>query len=311
MAEPSKREAREQEIKDKREFVKRLIEEVELYEKTAKPWLSVSKDIFDKFSLSSLTPVSATLNRPKKAGAKFSILWSITKTLVPFYIGNVPKAVVRRRYADKEQLARIASEVLERTLNFEINEQDYKGIFKKVVLDFVLTARGVAWMRYENEYKQNEAGEEILEYESSVLDYVFFEDFSHAVRKDWEEVKKDGWVARKIAMTKRQVRERFGEELANAINFPTKETHDEQETNDDYEKSSDTTKRLEAVVNVYEMWHAVYKKIFWFCKEFTDDVLQEAEDKYKLKGFFPCPKPFYGTLSNASLIPVPDYLHYE
>ena len=40
------------------------------------------------------------------------------------------------------------------------------------------------------------------------------------------------------------------------------------------------------------------------------DVLESKDPQYDLVGFFPCPRPAYGTLTNEDLMPVPDPLQY-
>src|SRR5690606_10168895 len=37
----------------------------------------------------------------------------------------------------------------------------------------------------------------------------------------------------------------------------------------------------------------------------------ESEPFLNLDGFYPCPRPAYGTIKRRSLIPVPDYVRYE
>src|SRR5690606_13303888 len=44
--------------------------------------------------------------------------------------------------------------------------------------------------------------------------------------------------------------------------------------------------------------------------EGVDVLLDESEPELKLSGFFPCPKPAFGTLRRRSLIPVPDWQRY-
>jgi hypothetical protein len=40
-------------------------------------------------------------------------------------------------------------------------------------------------------------------------------------------------------------------------------------------------------------------------------ILDSRDDPLQLENFFPCPKPLYATLTNESLVPVPDYTLYQ
>ena len=51
--------------------------------------------------------------------------------------------------------------------------------------------------------------------------------------------------------------------------------------------------------------------MLWLCRGHKRGLLDKREDPLGLEGFFPCPMPAYGTLTNDSLMPVPDYLQYE
>ena len=59
------------------------------------------------------------------------------------------------------------------------------------------------------------------------------------------------------------------------------------------------------VAAVWELWHAPKKQVHWFVRDFKDKMLDSVDDPYGLDGFFPCPRPAYGTLSNKNLIPTP------
>src|SRR6185436_13853707 len=61
---------------------------------------------------------------------------------------------------------------------------------------------------------------------------------------------------------------------------------------------------------IYEAWRKSTKTVCWFHKEMKD-VLEELPDPLELEEFFPCPKPLYATLTNESLVPVPDYSLYQ
>jgi len=175
--------------------------------------------------------------------AKFNILWSNVQTLIPAVYSKMPKADVSRRFGDNDPIGRVASILVERALDFEIEHYtDFRSTMRYAVEDRFLGGRGVAWVRYEPhvtqvpgmpeggdglqvtedtdeaETKDYTAGQvepmEQIEYECAPTDYVHWADFGHSVARTWEEVTQ---VWRWVYMTKEALVERFGEEAARNI----------------------------------------------------------------------------------------------
>src|SRR5690606_25875041 len=65
----------------------------------------------------------------------------------------------------------------------------------------------------------------------------------------------------------------------------------------------------EGKVPVWEVWHKADKRVYWVA-EGVSVMLDEGKPHYDLQGFFPCPRPAYGTLRPRTLLPVPDYRRY-
>src|SRR5690606_26745487 len=61
---------------------------------------------------------------------------------------------------------------------------------------------------------------------------------------------------------------------------------------------------------VEEIWDAATRTVIWL-GDGVDVPLDMKEDYLHLRGFFPCPRPLYSTLTNDSLIPIPDYCQYQ
>ena len=73
----------------------------------------------------------------------------------------------------------------------------------------------------------------------------------------------------------------------------------------------DEVPMLFATAEVFEIWDAPSKKVYWICRSYKDKVLDSKDDPLGLEQFFPCIKPILGTVTNDSMIPVPEYLQYE
>ena len=257
-------------------------------------------------------------NTDDTQNAKFNILWSNVQILVPATFARVPQPDVSRRFRDQDPVGRVSALMLERGLEFETQHYpDYRDTMRQCVQDRFLGGRGTAWIRYEPHFKtvtptitDEENGEQItedveaaqpeeqLDYECAPVDYVAWKDFGHSVARTWEEVT---LVWRKVYMSEASVKERFGEEIAKKIPYDS--------TPEDI-KRSDKTANVKQQACVFELWDKEDGVAVWFSKSMKE-FLDEKEDPLKLQHFFPCPKPLYATLTNESLIPVPDFTLYQ
>jgi hypothetical protein len=248
--------------------------------------------------------------------AKFNILWSNVQTLIPAVYAKLPKADVTRRFGDGDPVGRVASQLLERALDFEIEHYpDFRSTMRYCVEDRFLGGRGVAWVRYEPHVAPQgieddglqvtedvEQGEnavlEQIDYECAPTDYVHWKDFGHSTARTWEEVSQ---VWRWVYMTKEALIERFGEEAAAKIPLDQG-----PEPLNAYNESKKTYNRAK----ICELWDKETLKVYWFCKGLPQ-IIDVRDDPLELEGFFPCGRPLYATLTSDSLVPVPDFVLYQ
>jgi len=250
--------------------------------------------------------------------AKFNILWSNVQTLIPAVYAKLPKADISRRFGDNDQVGRVAAQLIERAVDFEIEHYpDFRATMKYCVEDRFLGGRGVAWVRYEPHVspigveddglqvtEDIERGEgappdlEQIEYECAPVDYVHWKDFGHSQARTWEEV---GQVWRWVYMTREALAERFGEEMARKI--PTDQGPDQLNAYRDSKRQSNLAK-------ICELWDKETLKVYWFTKGMPQ-VIDVRDDPLGLEGFFPCPKPLYATTTSDNLVPVPDFVLYQ
>jgi hypothetical protein len=259
----------------------------------------------------------------RNPNARFNILWSNVQVIQPAIFARLPRPDVSRRFRDNDAIGRVASMMLERALEFEIEHYgDYKSAMNNSVLDRLLGGRGVSWVRYEPHFEadeeqpddgleitedsdeaetpegmENESPERI-EYECCPVDYISWRDFGHTVARTWEEVTA---VWRKVYMSRPALVERFGEELGYQIPLDTKPDDLKQSY-----KSDDGV--YEALI--YEVWDKETGKVLWISKS-LGKILDERDDPLQLENFWPCPKPLYSTLTTDSLEPIPDFVIYQ
>jgi len=286
--------------------------QIQTYEQEFKTWETRSKKIVKRYKD----------ERPDnlKSAALFNILWSNVQTLSPALYAKNPIPNVDRRFEDDDKLGTVSARVLERAISYFTDSDMFGNIMRQVVQDRLLPGRGTAWVRYVPNFRdvQVQGSEDVREegaqvtddqpkdseedpeqelYSEDVIpDYVHWTDFGHTWGRTWEEVRA---VWRKVYLTRKQLKKRFGEELAETI--PLDYT---PKKNDD--KIPDAGKRA----TVYEIWDKESSKAYWIHKEMVDP-LDVRDDPLKLKDFFPCPKPLFATLANDNLIPTPDYIQYQ
>jgi hypothetical protein len=242
-------------------------------------------------------------------GSRFNILWSNVQVLRPSLYGRPAKPEVTRRYMDADPVGRLASTILERCLDYEVEQfPDFDESMSSVVEDRLLPGRGTVWMRFEG---FDENGAQITSSEETEnegigeahapVDYVYWKDFSHSPARTWDEV---WWVARATYLTIQEGVDRFGEV------FRTVPLGDYQEDHSRSKKDRATSPQFAKKAKVFEIWNKRTSTVCWIAKDFLP-VLDERPDPLQLEGFFPCPKPLFATTTNGSLIPVPDYVEYQ
>ncbi len=290
------------------------------YERSYKRWEARADRIVKKYKDDS--------RYDRNPNARFNILWSNVQTIQPAIFARLPRPDVSRRFRDNDPIGRVASMMLERALEFELEHYgDYKSAMNNAVLDRLLGGRGVSWVRYEPHIVGEAAGmgegapddgfsvtedtdeaetpegmenenQERIEYECAPVDYVHWKDFGHTIARTWEEVTA---VWRKVYMSRPALVERFGEELGYKIPLDTKPDDLKQSY-----KSDDGV--YEALI--YEIWDKETGKVLWLSKS-LGKILDERDDPLGLENFWPCPKPLYSTLTTDSLEPIPDFVIYQ
>jgi len=291
------------------------------YERTFKEWEGRADKIVKRYR-----DESRSRNNPQ---AKFNILWSNVQTITPAVFARLPRPDVSRRFRDNDPIGRVASMMLERALEYEIEHYgDYASAMKQCVQDRLLGGRGTAWVRYEPHIVGQAAGmgegapedgfqvtedtdeaeteggiyredQERIEYECAPVDYVYWRDFGLTTARTWEEVTA---VWRKVYMERPALVERFGEELGGKIPLDTK-----PETSKAFNEKMGEMAR-EALI--YEIWDKATGQVIWLSKS-MGKILDTRDDPLQLENFWPCPKPMFSTLTTDSLIPVPDFVLYQ
>jgi|HubBroStandDraft_6_1064221.scaffolds.fasta_scaffold00050_127 hypothetical protein len=268
---------------------------------------------------------------------RLNLLWSSVQILKPAVYAKVPQAVCERKFNDRDPVGRVSATILERALRNELQENGFHPSMRRARDDYLLPGRGQLWVRYEPEIgeglsvptsvepdvadasgeieppdeseeteKLEETGSQILS-ESVPVDYVHWKDFMMfpSTARTWEEVQA---VGKRIFTSKTYNIERFGEEIGRKILADPQMSMRDRIAGDTAAYTLDdhnTRKRV-----IYEIWNKADRKAYWVSTGY-DSLCDCRQDPLELRNFFPCPEPLSATMTNESLIPVPDFTEYQ
>lgn len=220
-----------------------------------------------------------------KTKRKFNMLWTNQEILRPATFSQLPEAACVRRHKTDDQLSNAAAEILTNALDYNSQMADVVTCCEAVRDDYLLYGRGVPWAMYEIDESDEHSPFECVRWL-----HVPREHFLHSAGRRWDDV---WWCARKIEKDRAWIEEKYPQ------------IKGKLDTMDD----DDATKEREDF-EIWQIWSKRHKQVFMFCDR-AEDILEVTEPPYSIDGFFPCPRPAFGTLPDDKLIPTPDYVFYQ
>lgn len=272
----------------------------------------------------------------------FNIFHSNIQTLAPAVYSQTPVPDVRRRYGDKDKVARLAANICERSLQSCIDSYDFDHAMKRTVRAGLLAGRGVPRIRYYPKSATN-----LLE--RAIVEHVRWDMFVHGEAANWEMVP---WQAFAHDMTKAEVWALIRPPEPEAPDPPVmpdpigEPEHDEileqeygvlsaeyagkidrivEEYREAVKKARD---RLDAIpfgrsdkkaseddgkdarkgilgtVRCWEIWDKASRSVIWVTEHDRDDVLKVMPDPLGLREFFPAPRPLSHVEGESTMTPV-------
>ena len=269
--------------------------------KKAKAWLNLlqeSEDAFEKWNshCDNIDKQYASLERLAMMGRdkEFQMFWANAEVIKPSIYAKPPTPVVVPKFKDRRPVYQAASELMERCAVVAFDLAHIDELMKLLRDDLALIDRGVAWCRYESG-----DGEGYYNHEKVCIDFKHRRDFLHSISRNWPEVT---WVAAASYLTRGEARKRF------------KKSSDDEYQKAEYRVDKDSREVGGADnrerAKFWEVWSRSEKRVLWVAHG-CELILDEDDPHLELEGFFPCPKPAYGTVQRGSLIPVPDVLQYK
>lgn len=254
-------------------------------EKEFHPWQVICQDIDAIYSLDTSNSV---ITDNGWQDSKLDLFWASFEVLKPAVYAQPPVPAIAPIFKDNRRLQNTVGELLERCTISTFVRSNIDEVMIQTRDDLLFGGRGVIWVRYDTD-----DGQQVC------YDHLDRTDFLHEPARKWSEV---GWVAGGFWLTRKEMEKRFPKltegQLDNA-----KYTSKREDADDDLGVA------VAQKCRVWEVWHRADNRVYWVT-EGVDTILDDSEPQLKLTGFFPCPKPAYGTLKRRSLIPVPDWERY-
>ena len=286
-----------------------------LADRDQQEWMKEAKSVVSRFKAEARAA-------SKREGKQFNILYSNTEVLKAALYGKAAKPDVRRRFADRDPVARTAAEVIERSLITSAEAYDVDKCIEKAIHDHLLCGRAVARIDYEPTFGKrpsidpmtaqpmpDQAGEPIMErfIQDQVVRerYTYWEDYRQQPARLWDDV---NWIGYRHLFTRDDLEDLIENKPQGSKTYTTANLvplNWEPDSNDK-RKIPEHFKKAEA----WEIWDKTKRQRVWIVKGF-DKPLRVDEDPYGLEDFYPQPEPLRSIDDTDTLVPTPEYVEYR
>lgn len=265
-------------------------------------------------------------NRPA-----FNILFSNTETIKAAVYNSLPVPDIRTRNGDRNEPARKGAALIERAVNYGMDEYDFDDTLRATVHELSLAGRGVGWVEYEPLMRtvqiEDDQGQPIvgpdgkpqlppkmgpdgkpmtrdqIVWQSAKCRRIPYDKFRHGPADQWGDVP---WVARLKGYTRDELRKIPGIDPAVADKVPLDMT-DGDPGEDKPTAQRDAFKKAAG----WEVWDKDTRQVFIIAPGHSDGPLAVIPDPLALLDFFPCPRPLIAIRKNGSLCPSTPYDIYS
>jgi hypothetical protein len=249
----------------------------------------------------------------KSDSKRFNILYSNTETLKSALYGRAAKPDVRRRFADKDPVARVAADVVERALIYCAESYDVDKPIEAALHDYLLPGRGVMRIEYEPVIETRPAidpmtmqpaigadgqpaVEEYLAHQKLCEKYIYWKDYLQSPSRNWDGV---WWIAFRHTMTRDDLEKNKFEDAASIPLNWVPDIEGRKDVPDDLKKAE-----------VWEIWDKSKRQRVWVVKGYPK-LLRADDDPYGLETFFPMAEPPVAYADTETAIPRAEFHVYR
>jgi hypothetical protein len=286
-------------------------------------WQSKGSEIVDRY----LDKRKGQSSMPSGVDTRWNFFTANVQTMECMLYGRVPAVDVRPRFADApDSQARVASELLERLLNSDIEREGdgYAAALGLCLKDRLLPGIAFMRLRYCADWEDVEPQEAKLDDEGNELapavepyqqkskeevetDYVHWRDVLYSPCRTFHEMR---WCAFRVSLTKEDLKKKFGPEVGEKIALDSKKDSSGSDS-----KKADPWSRA-------DLWEIQDKehKCRWYFVEGHKEVLRPVDlddaqfnengsqkDALGLEGFWDFPRPMVANLTTSAFLPRPDF----
>jgi hypothetical protein len=239
----------------------------------------------------------------------FNILHSNVETIVPSLYNSTPTPDIRRRFNDKDPIARKFAEILERCISIQIDDNRLDNEVELSVQDAFLSGRGVVRLRFVADEQDEPAIVEELENDAEAvedepqdprlvneqvqIEAVSWRDFAIGKAQRWRDVP---WVAFKHRLDRTEAEELIDRELY-------QQQFTEEDGKPDLGEEADE-------IDIWEVW-CKRSRTVKFIRAEDAKILKMVDDPLGLTGFFPMPSPVQPIMLTGKMTPVCPFSVYK
>jgi hypothetical protein len=246
---------------------------------------------------------------------RINCFWSYIQTVLPAFYSALPTLEVKQRKKVGNVGHACGAVILERNIDYALKEYfPFSKAAYDSIMQFLVAGQGVLWARYDSdigkktmsymEDVEQEDGSRIsqelqreVDYkqdEKAVLESISYNDFLYQICTNQNDI---GWKGRRAYLTKDEVREKFGNDLANKLSYHVKDSQNKSHSERDLYAGKAEFK---------EIWCRDSGKVYWLSSAKEEEVIESGEPPIKLESFFPC-SVIDSYLPLDSVIPLSDF----
>lgn len=241
---------------------------------------------------------------------EYNILFSNTETLSPALYNTTPRPEVKRKYKDEDAIAKAATVVTQRLLEYYIDDGQgdttaFDDLMRQSVLESLVPGRGVTRYKFDAKVEGDQGAEKAYG-ERVCGEFVSWDRILFGYARTWERLP---WLAFEHHMTEAEVEKNFLE-LKGELVFEDSDLT-EGVDGEKADKTDGEGAKGEKLACIYEIWDKERRKVIFVSPCFKQDYMKEVDDPLDLTGFFPVPKTLQLVQKISSMVPTPLYRMYE
>jgi hypothetical protein len=293
-------------------------QQIQLAEQDTRDFRDDGKKVVERFK----SEKSSTAKR-SNVGKKFNILYSNTEVLRAALFGKMAKPNVRRRFQDRNPVARQGAEIIERSLIYCQDTYASERIIELAVQDYLLPGRGVVRVEYEPVIAERPVPpqidpvtmqpmmggegemEEYIAEQNLRESYVYWEDFLCEPARNWAQV---NWIAFRHTMDGHDLDDQIFENAPEASDIWGEAKDVPRNWMPDIGRKDIPYELKKA--EVWEIWDKRKKSRIWIVKG-HEKALRRDDDPYGLQEFWPCAEPLNSYSTTETFTPEPEFHAYR